>query len=270
MTQGTRKTAAAWKIAKRLVSRAVSECSPLGRMTLGCRPGFRILLYHSVGSRLTLDSYGISIPSALFEEHMAILAEGKGVQVVGLCEAHKSNALLRVAVTFDDGYKDNLYSAAPILLKYQVPFTVFVSSSYLKSHSHEYLMMSELRELASLPGVTIGSHGVSHVPLAQSDDSTLWNEVSGSRRCLEEVIGRPVIAIAYPHGSVDLRVREAVRQAGYSLGVCSRFDINGETRDPFFLCRTEIVSTDSRRVFNQKLYGAWDWFRWRSKDPASA
>ena len=124
--------------------------------------------------------------------------------------------------------------------------------------------------MADLPGVTIGSHGATHIPLAECDDSTLWREVYGSRCSLEAILGRSVTAISYPHGSVNCRVLNAVRQAGYTVGACSRFDVNDHSRNPLLLCRTEVVASDSERVFMQKLHGAWDWKRFIEKDPATA
>lgn len=118
--------------------------------------GFRALLYHAVGSRLAHDSYGISISSSLFERHMALLAAGEGGQVVDLSIPWTALDGLKVAITFDDGYKDNLQTAAPILLRHGVPFTVFATSSFIRSGSSEYLTPAELRELADLTGVTIG------------------------------------------------------------------------------------------------------------------
>jgi len=221
-----------------------------------------------VGSRLEHDAYGISIAPDLFTCHMAALVDSQDVTLADLSRVAFSDEGLRVAVTFDDGYKDNLHHAAPILLKYGVPFTIFATSSFIRSGAVDYLSASELRELADLPGVTIGSHGATHVPLAGCDDRTLWNELSGSRLYLEDTIGRPVRAVSYPHGSVTRRVAAAAKQAGYVAGACSRFDINAPDRDPLLLCRTEIVASDSERVFKQKLAGAWDWSRWRAKDPA--
>jgi len=253
---------------KRIVARSISEGSALTRSLFGSRLGFRILLYHAVGTPLEHDTYGISVRPELFERHMQVLAEADGLTVVDIYAKQMSASLLRVAVTFDDGYKDTLNVAAPILLKYKIPFTVFVSSSFLQSKSTLYLTQSDLRELAALPGVTIGSHGANHIPLACCDDTTLWHEVDESRRAIEDIIGKQVAGIAYPHGSANVRVRNAARRAGYTFGVCSRFDINDAGRDPLLLCRSEVVAGDSERVLLQKLCGSWDWYRWRTRDPA--
>lgn len=253
---------------RRILARTISECTAVARGVLGRRPGFRVLLYHAVGSRLAADSYGFSIHPDLFERHMRVLAESEGLSLVGFREGQAAPARLRVAVTFDDGYKDNLQTAAPVLLKYGIPFTVFVTSSFIRKQEPPYLTPTELRELAALPGVTIGSHGATHVPLAKCDDPTLWHELDDSRQYLEDVLGKAVTAIAYPYGSVDLRVAAAARRAGYEVGGCSRLDINDDDREPLLLCRSEVIATDSERVFLQKLYGAWDWCRWRARDPA--
>jgi peptidoglycan/xylan/chitin deacetylase (PgdA/CDA1 family) len=252
----------------RILARTISELSALGSRRVWRRPGLRILLYHSVGSTVAHDSYGISISAALFERHMAVLAASQGVSIVDIDPKQLSGLNLRVAVSFDDGYKDNLYVAAPILLKHRIPFTVFATTSFIRQNSKDYLSHSELRGLSSLPGVTIGSHGATHIRLLDCDDGALWEELHGSRRYLEDVIGAPVTAIAYPHGSVNLRVADMARRAGYTLGVCSRCDINSENRNPLLLCRSEVLAQDSERIFLQKLQGAWDWYRWRRRDPA--
>lgn len=254
---------------KRATAETIASCSALGRMLAGRRCGFRILLYHAIGSRLEHDSYGMSIRPDLFERHVAILAKTRWANVEDLSEGQESRHPLRIAVTLDDGYKDTLEVAAPILQKYKIPFTVFVTTSFIESKKPIFLTRAELRELAVLPGVKIGSHGVTHIPLADCDDSTLWRELADSRRLLEDMIGKPVTSISYPHGSANRRVAAAAKRAGYTLGACSRFDINDASRDPFLLCRTEVVSSDSERGFLQKLQGAWDWHRWRSKDPAT-
>jgi peptidoglycan/xylan/chitin deacetylase (PgdA/CDA1 family) len=235
------------------------------------RAGFRILLYHAVGTRLAHDGYGISIKPRLFERHMDILSrETQNIHFTAFDDRENSAAtFLRVAITFDDGYKDNLRVAAPILLKRNIPFTVFVTSSFIGKTSDNYLSAAELKELSALPNVTIGAHGATHIRLAECDDATLRRELSESRYRIEDLIGRSVTTVSYPHGSTNLRVRAAAAKAGYTTGGCSRFDINEGRRDRLLLNRCEIVAADSERVFTQKLYGAWDWYRWRTADPAS-
>jgi peptidoglycan/xylan/chitin deacetylase (PgdA/CDA1 family) len=225
------------------------------------------MLYHAVGSRVPNDTYGISVEPKRFERQMELLAQQPDINLVPFDRYESMEGALKVAVTFDDGYKDNLYQAAPVLLKWKIPFTVFVVSSFLGRDSC-YLTPSELRELAALPGATIGSHGATHLPLAECSDTTLSRELAESRLDLENIIGLPVTTIAYPHGSANLRVRGAAALAGYKVGGCSRFDINDELRDPLLLCRSEVVASDSDKVFLQKLNGSWDWYRWRRRDPA--
>jgi peptidoglycan/xylan/chitin deacetylase (PgdA/CDA1 family) len=256
---------------KRAATRLVSEACSLARKRNAPRAGSRILLYHAVGTRLAHDRYGISINPRLFESHMDILSsEAQNFHLAAFDDTQNSaTALRRVTVTFDDGYRDNLHVAAPVLLRRNIPFTVFVTSSFIGKTSDNYLSVAELKELSALSNVTIGAHGATHIRLAECDDATLQKELSESRRRLEDFTGRAVTNVSYPHGSVNLRVRAAAAEAGYTTGGCSRFDINEEKRDRLLLNRCEIIAADSERIFKQKLYGAWDWYRWRSADPAS-
>jgi len=129
-------------------------------------------------------------------------------------------------------------------------------------------ILAEGRAMAAFPGVAIGSHGVTHVRLTECDDAALRRELVASRCYLEDRLGRAVTALSYPHGAVDRRVRDAAVAAGYTLGFCSRFDVNTAQRDAMLLCRTDVHGHDSLRVFRQKLDGDWDWLRWRPQDLA--
>ncbi len=255
---------------KRFLMRTVGELASFLSTTNMPRHGYRILMYHAVGTPLVYDKDGIfSIKPWAFKEHMELLASYIEVMVLDLTnQVSRNDSSLKVSITFDDGYKDNLYNAAPILLKYGMPFTVFISPCFLKEPGHVHMTPSELRELASMPNVTIGSHGMNHSSLTECDNSTLKEELSSSKKYLEDCLGKEVKAIAYPYGEVNRRVRASAEEAGYTIGVCSRFGINDNLRDPLLLCRTEIAGPDSGRVFLQKLCGNWDWYSWRRKDPA--
>ncbi len=253
----------------RIIARSIAETAALARSGATPRAGLRVLMYHSVGSTATGDTLGIyGIAPELFTAQMAALRAHADLAPVSLAPGATSPQRTRVAVTFDDGYRDNLTRAAPLLQHLQIPFTVFVCSGFIGDASGNFLSTAELRELAGLPGVSVGSHGATHAALTGLDDEALRRELVTSKAALEDLTGRPVDSISYPHGAVDRRVRDAAAVAGYRIGACSRFDINDAARDPLLLCRTDIHGNDSVRVFEQKLRGDWDWYRWRSTDPA--
>lgn len=212
------------------------------------------------------DTYGISIDPARFRSHLKTLSDDPALEVVSSSEIPSSGPGTKVVLTFDDGYLDTLRTASPILHTFGMPFTVFVTTGFLDRGHPEYLTVDDLCELAAQDAVTIGSHGATHSLLTKCDDDQLRRELVGSRERLEEIIGAPVRSISYPHGDVDARVRAAAIAAGYASGAGSRFDINRPERNPMLLCRCEIVGDDDLRIFRQKVYGAWDWYRWRHAD----
>ncbi len=234
------------------------------------RRGLRILMYHAIGTPIEGDTRGLyNMKVEQFERHMRHLARYWREAVVPLQPVTSIGGALHIAVTFDDGYRDNLTVAAPLLVDLGIPFTVFVCAGAVAQRKIGFLGPEEVRELASLPGVQIGSHSVSHARLTLCDDHQLREELAGSKSYLEDLIGREVVSLSYPHGDVDRRVRDVAGKVGYRIGGTSRFDVNPDGRDPLLLCRTDIWAGDDLSVFQQKLRGDWDWSRWRAADPAS-
>jgi hypothetical protein len=252
---------------RRLLARSVSQVAAGLSYKSPPSAGFRALMYHAVGTQAYGDGLGLfSISEDCFRRHMNLLSNWQGGQVVDFSEHSLSLTGNSVAITFDDGYQDNLEVAAPILINLGLPFTVYVTSEFVRNSMRGFMTPSSLRTLAGFPGVKIGAHGASHVALSQCDDKKLNNELLSSRLYLEDLLGFAVDAIAYPYGAVNCRVRDAALVAGYRIGACSMAGINRRGRDPMLLSRTEIVSLDSEKVFMQKLRGNWDWYRWRTQD----
>ncbi|MEK7857777.1 MAG: polysaccharide deacetylase family protein [Elusimicrobiota bacterium] len=231
------------------------------------RPGLRILSYHAVGTELPGDPYGLSMPPDGFQRQMELLATGRFGAVVSLSQARLDGLSPEVCVTFDDGYLDTLSTAAPVLARLKLPFTVCVTPKLLESGA-PHMTPGQLKELALMPGAEIGAHGFSHRSLPACDDAALKQELSDSRAWLQSRLGKPVTVMTYPHGHADQRVRKAAETAGFLRAGCSRYALNGPDRDPLLLCRTEIVAWDTERTFVQKVSGGWDFFRFRHTDPA--
>lgn len=93
------------------------------------RRGTLVLLYHRVAD-LPSDPWSLAVTPRHFAEHLEVLCAM--ARPVPLREAAEGRAPRRaVAVTFDDGYSDNLYAARPLLERRGVPATVFVTTGGL-------------------------------------------------------------------------------------------------------------------------------------------
>ena len=219
--------------------------------------GFRVLMYHAVGTKVPgdyLERYSIS--PDLFQQQMNYLSEHFPIKKFTEVGVHEN----AIAVTFDDGFADNLDLASPVLVDLKIPFTIFVTSNNIGTNSM-YLSANGLRELSNVPGALIGAHGVSHRSLTDCNNSELDYELINSRKSIEDIIGKSVKTMSYPHGSVNKQVREAVSVAGYELSASSRFGNNLKNFDPLKIDRTDIWSNDDLYVFRSKVNGEWDWLR---------
>jgi peptidoglycan/xylan/chitin deacetylase (PgdA/CDA1 family) len=100
--------------------------------------GAIILMYHSVapGEAARYIEPANCIDPRTFERQMAFLAaERRVVALSALVEeiaAGRTPPAGTVCITFDDGYRDNLTVAAPILEKYRLPATLFAATGYVE------------------------------------------------------------------------------------------------------------------------------------------
>jgi peptidoglycan/xylan/chitin deacetylase (PgdA/CDA1 family) len=94
-----------------------------------------ILMYHSISAGRP-DPWNLCVAPELFAEQAQMLSDR--FRVVSLTELRRARTtgerLTRaVAITFDDGYRDNLLAAEPILDEHGLPATVFVTTGYVDS-----------------------------------------------------------------------------------------------------------------------------------------
>jgi peptidoglycan/xylan/chitin deacetylase (PgdA/CDA1 family) len=194
-----------------------------------------ILLYHQIAEvSRERDPLGLSVPPRLFARQMEYLYE-RGYRSVPLSEAVElwrrrlPTPVRGFVLTFDDGYRDFLDGARPVLDRLGFTATIFLVAGRLGLDSNwegqrgaasgMLLSWPEIRELASA-GYSFGSHGLTHAPLTQLGDEQVRREMVDSKSMIEDGLGRPVHHFSYPYYEVDDRIRGLAAESGY-LAACA-------------------------------------------------
>ena len=171
-----------------------------------------VLVYHTISSPSEPLPGEIDISPENFARQLDWLSRWRSV--VPLMQTLNGNkAGFPVAITFDDGFRDNLTVALPMLEKYSMPATVFVTAGFVGTD--DYLSREELRELAQHPLITIGAHGFWHRHFNLLSDLEARAELIDARLLLEEMIGKEVNLMAWPYGECDSRLEHLAAEAGY-------------------------------------------------------
>lgn len=178
-----------------------------------------ILTYHSV------DDSGspISVRLGTFDRQMRYL-KGKGYSSLALSDAVR---LVRrgeelpersLIIAFDDGYRNNLSDAQPILDRYGFTAIVFVTTGHIgrgidwqeENPSIPQLPVMTWEEVKELRkrGFEIGAHTHSHPRLTDLDPEEVRGELLRSKSELEEHLGEEVGLFSYPFGCHNRVVRE--------------------------------------------------------------
>jgi peptidoglycan/xylan/chitin deacetylase (PgdA/CDA1 family) len=149
-----------------------------------------------------LRSWGYSFVH--FSELARRLAEGR--------------AAASAALTFDDGFANNLETLAPVLAQLDVTATVFVVSGWLGGQHPEaprfrILTEDQLRSLHAT-GVEIGAHTVTHPDLTTLSKDQATDELRTSKSQLEEMLAASVSVAAYPYGRANAETLAACADAG--------------------------------------------------------
>jgi peptidoglycan/xylan/chitin deacetylase (PgdA/CDA1 family) len=149
---------------------------------------------------------------------------------------------LPVMITFDDGYRDVLANAAPVLALLHMPATAYVITSRISGRDPSFLTWNDLVKLER-DGISVGSHTVHHLELPALTDAVAMRELVGSRLALEQRLHHPVQWFAYPAGAETAHASELVRRAGYVLAVTTHSGELQRASSPLALDRYEVLDT---------------------------
>lgn len=176
-----------------------------------------------------------------------------------------------VGISFDDAYVSVLENAVPELMARKLPFTIFVPTgslgkrpAWVHSPDHPFwkervMSAEELRALAGLPGVTVGSHTVHHPRLTQLPLQSLERELRDSKHALEDLLGRAVNLLSFPHGAWNATVVGCARAVGYTrLFGIEPVRLNDGVL-PAVIGRVAVEPHEGPWEFRLKLQGSYRW-----------
>jgi peptidoglycan/xylan/chitin deacetylase (PgdA/CDA1 family) len=198
------------------------------------RRGIPIFAYHKIAEPTagTRDSF-LYVSPKRFDEQLSAL---KGMSLtLGTLDDFARNERGRVIITFDDGFTSVLQNGLEILSRHKIRAMEFLVAGSLGKQNHwdiakgdvpEQLMdESQIREWLAA-GHQIGSHSMTHRNLRHLDRAEATEEISGSKKFLEDRFGIKVSHFCYPYGSWNETVRDLVMEAGYRTACTLEFGVN--------------------------------------------
>jgi peptidoglycan/xylan/chitin deacetylase (PgdA/CDA1 family) len=236
--------------------------------TRGCPAGggLRILFYHRVSD----DHDELAVKPNFFRRQMEQLASD-GYRVVDIPDAVRileSGSLppRTVALSFDDGYRDVVEHALPILADYGFRATVFVVTAVADgrasfdwySRQPPVLGWDEIAMLDSGGTLNFEAHSLTHPNLLRLSEEAARREIAESRTELQERLGRAITVFSYPSGLFSARERRLTIEAGFTAAVSCEVGANVATTDRFALRRIQIDHRDRMIDFRAKLGGGYD------------
>jgi peptidoglycan/xylan/chitin deacetylase (PgdA/CDA1 family) len=216
-----------------------------------------VLTYHKIGRQFEI---GITtVTRSRFCLHLDLLARAPVCVIKSALEPGVKGMRARVLLTFDDGYESVYTDAFPEMCSRGFVGTVFpvvgavggcnTWDVRLSPRPFRHLSWSQLCELVG-HGFKIGSHTLSHVDLTKLDLRSLRRELRASKMLLEDRIGVPVEAIAYPFGRFSRRVIAEAAEAGYTCGYTSW---PRRSPDPMAAGRMSVYAIDGAGALLRKL-----------------
>jgi peptidoglycan/xylan/chitin deacetylase (PgdA/CDA1 family) len=209
-----------------------------------------ILMYHRIDvlrPSLPAVTRGLTVAPVDFAAQMRWLFRHRfhtvtQLQLFDALEHGKKLPAKPVLITFDDGYRDVLFNAAPVLKRLGMHATAYVITSRISGPDVSFLSWAMLHALEQ-DGIEIGSHTVHHAEIPTLSDPTALQELIQSRHALELHLHHPVQWFAYPAGKFDAHSEDLVRQAGYVLAVTTQPGSTQSAQQPFALHRFEVLDT---------------------------
>ena len=225
----------------------------------------RILMYHMIAHREHAGPRpNLAVSPAMFERQISYL-EKAGWRFATVSELIANPVTPKtVAITFDDGYRDNLTNALPILLRYRALGTLYLIADRDQPLTEgglangvplaPLLTDDEVHQLLASGAIELGAHTLSHRNLTTTDASMQQHELSEGKRLLERKFSQTIDSFAYPFGGYNEQLPEKVARAGFTNAVTTSQGISTNlAENRLRLKRIKISGRDNFLTFRVRL-----------------
>ena len=231
-----------------------------------------ILVYHQIDTPpprgTPLRGLVVAPRTFAWQMHMLALLGFRGLSMRDL-EPHRrgERAGKVVGITFDDGYRNILEHALPVLLRHGFTATCYAVSGRIGA-SNDWdasigVPSKPLMDCAALrrwtqAGMEVGAHTRDHPDLTTLDLAAARDQIVGCRADLEGALDTPVRHFCYPYGHYDAQHVALVRQAGYLTATTMRRGRAAPDADPLRLPRVLVARSTHPGYFFLKLCTAYE------------
>ncbi len=167
-----------------------------------------------------------------------------------------------VGITFDDGYRNNLMHALPVLQRNGFSATCYCVSQrigFTNSWDEDsgvaqvpLMNASELREWVGA-GQEVGAHTRTHAHLNQLNSVLATEEIAGCKAELEHITGKRINHFCYPYGEFNAEHVALVKEVGFETATTTFRGRAHSADDPLMLPRVPVVRSTALPVFWAKL-----------------
>jgi peptidoglycan/xylan/chitin deacetylase (PgdA/CDA1 family) len=222
-----------------------------------------VLCYHAVTETQLLE----------FKKQMQIVSN-RAIKLTQIYEIENNND--KVCVTFDDAFECLIETAIPVTQNLDIPIAIFAVTKNMgdfprwemdidrPDRKYRIMTWQQLIDIEKEDHCLIGSHTVSHQPLARLPEDLLRSELIESKGELEKLLTHEITSLALPHGSYNKDVIRVATDAGYQH-ILTLDEITKPYRWPSNTIGRFVVSPDMWLIeFYLTAIGAYAWlYPWR-------
>lgn len=216
-----------------------------------------ILAYHRIGEDSIPES---NLRIEQFEQHINEIVEGhyNVISIPDLVQAIKSVTPLppkTIAITFEGGFQSAYQHAFPLLLKQNIPFTVFFSSGLTEREN--YLSWKELKQLSKNKHVTLGILPSSYTHIIELPENEQSRLINKARADFKDKLSYETQYFSYPFGETSNQLKKITKDQEFAASFSLKSGPAYKTSDlqslPRFTMTESYGDIDRFRMITQSL-----------------